>query len=173
MTHDFADFYREAKDDCLRTVVLSTGDPELAQDVVAEAFARACASWRKVSRHPNPRAWVVRTALNVRTDRWRSRRRELPLTEPADDGRHDPDPVDPAVIAAIRRLPERQRQVVALRLLLDLDTETTAATLGISPGTSPSRRPPRSRSRSRPRRRSVTRWALTLPRGLWPSVPTG
>ena len=135
MTLDFADFYREAKDECLRTVVISTGDQEQAQDLVAEAFARACASWRKVSRHPNPKAWVVRTALNVRIDRWRSRRHELPLTQPMDTIMRDQDPADPAVIAAVRRLPERQRQVVALRLLLDLDTETTAETLGISPGT--------------------------------------
>ena len=135
MTPDFADFYRDAKDDCLRTVVISTGDRELAQDLVAEAFARACASWRKVARHPNPRAWVVRTALNVRTDRWRTRRREMPLVQQADAGTHDPDPADPVIIAAVRRLPERQRQIVALRLFLDLDTETTAETLGISPGT--------------------------------------
>ena len=135
MTLDFADFYREAKDDCLRTVVISTGDPEQAQDLVAEAFARACVSWRKVSRHPNPKAWVIRTALNVRIDRWRSRRRELPLAQPMDTVMRDQDPADPTVIAAVRRLPERQRQVVALRLLLDLDTETTAETLGISPGT--------------------------------------
>ena len=135
MTPEFADFYRDAKDDCLRTVVISTGDRELAQDLVAEAFARACASWRKVARHPNPKAWVVRTALNVRTDRWRHRRREVLLTQPAEVGMDDPDPADPVIIAAVRRLPERQRQVVALRLLLDLDTETTAETLGISPGT--------------------------------------
>ena len=135
MIPDFADFYRDAKDDCLRTVVISTGDRELAQDLVAEAFARACASWRKVARHPNPRAWVVRTALNVHTDRWRSRRREMPFVQPADTGTHDPDPADPAIIAAVRRLPERQRQVIALRLFLDLDTEATAETLGISPGT--------------------------------------
>lgn len=135
MTPDFADFYRDAKDDCLRTVVISTGDRDLAQDLVAEAFARACASWRKVARHPNPRAWVVRTALNVHTDRWRTRRREMPLAAPADTGTHDADPADPAIIAAVRRLPERQRQVVALRLFLDLDTDTTAETLGISPGT--------------------------------------
>ena len=135
MTPDFADFYRDAKDDCLRTVVISTGDRELAQDLVAEAFARACASWRKVARHPNPRAWVVRTALNVHTDRWRSRRRETLLDQPADAATRDADPADPAIIAAVRRLPERQRQVVALRLFLDLDTETTAETLGISPGT--------------------------------------
>ena len=135
MTPDFADFYRDAKDDCLRTVVISTGDRDLAQDLVAEAFARACASWRKVARHPNPRAWVVRTALNVHTDRWRTRRHEMLLVQPADTGTDDPDPADPAIIASVRRLQERQRQIVALRLFLDLDTKTTAETLGISPGT--------------------------------------
>jgi RNA polymerase sigma-70 factor (sigma-E family) len=135
VTPDFADFYRDAKDDCLRTVVISTGDREQAQDLVAEAFARACASWRKVSRHPNPKAWVIRTALNLHIDRWRNRRRELPLAQPMDTVMRDQDPADPAIIAAVRRLPERQRQVVALRLLLDLDTETAAETLGISPGT--------------------------------------
>jgi predicted RNA polymerase sigma factor len=39
------------------------------------------------------------------------------------------------VTAALRRLPARQRQVITLRVLLDLDTETTARVLGISPGT--------------------------------------
>jgi RNA polymerase sigma factor (sigma-70 family) len=38
-------------------------------------------------------------------------------------------------MAALSRLPERQRQVVALRLFLDLDTERTARVLGIAPGT--------------------------------------
>jgi RNA polymerase sigma factor (sigma-70 family) len=38
-------------------------------------------------------------------------------------------------VAALRRLPPRQREVVTLRLLLDLDTETTARLLGIAPGT--------------------------------------
>ena len=33
------------------------------------------------------------------------------------------------------RLPARQRQVVALRLFLDLDTGRTAQVLGIAPGT--------------------------------------
>jgi RNA polymerase sigma factor (sigma-70 family) len=39
------------------------------------------------------------------------------------------------LLAALRRLPARQREVVTLRLLLDLDTETTARVLGIAPGT--------------------------------------
>jgi DNA-directed RNA polymerase specialized sigma24 family protein len=140
---DFAEFYSAAKDDCLRTVLVSVGDRETAQDLVAEAFARACASWRTVSGHPAPKAWVVRTALNANISRWRHRRREVVVADPA--AVRDPAGADGAaaggglagspVMAALLRLPLRQRQVVGLRLLLDLDTDTTAEVLGIAPGT--------------------------------------
>ena len=43
--------------------------------------------------------------------------------------------LDPRIMAALMRLPARQRQVVALRLLLDLDISRTAQVLGIAPGT--------------------------------------
>jgi DNA-directed RNA polymerase specialized sigma24 family protein len=43
--------------------------------------------------------------------------------------------VDPRIMAAVMRLPARQRQVIALRLILDLDTARTAEVLGIAPGT--------------------------------------
>jgi RNA polymerase sigma-70 factor (ECF subfamily) len=46
-----------------------------------------------------------------------------------------PDLVDPQIMAALLRLPARQRQVVALRLILDLDTSGTAHVLGITPNT--------------------------------------
>ena len=64
-TADFARFYAESRDDCLRTVLASVGDLDRARELVDEAFARAWASWRKVGRHPAPRAWIVRTALNA------------------------------------------------------------------------------------------------------------
>ena len=134
------EFYRGAKDDCLFTVLVSVGDRETAQELVAEAFARAWASWAKVSRHPAPAAWVVRTALNQGVSRWRRRGREVPVADlaliadrPTADG--GDGPVDPRIMAALLRLPGRQRQVVALRLVLDLDTEGTARVLGIAPGT--------------------------------------
>ena len=133
---DFADFYRQFRAGCFRAVYATVGDRTLAEDLVAEGFARACASWRKISRHPSPQAWVVRTALNLNVSRWRRQRREVawddrdvPAVEsPAVDG-------DLAVLAALSALPRRQREVVALRIFLDLDTETTAETLGIAPGT--------------------------------------
>ena len=136
---EFAEFYRDCADECLRTVLVATGDEDTARDLVDEAFARAWASWRTVRRHPAPKAWVVRTALNAGVSRWRRRRREVPVADlsvitdqPAADAAH---PFDPLLTAALLRLPARQREVVALRLILDLDTAGTAAVLGIAPGT--------------------------------------
>ena len=134
----FAEFYEGARDDCLRAVFASVGDRQAAEDLVAEAFARAWSRWRTVSQHPAPRAWIVRTALNTRVSWWRQRRREVSFPEPPhqaarEDGPYTP--VDRALMTALLRLPVRQRQVVALRLFLDLDIASTAETLGIAPGT--------------------------------------
>jgi DNA-directed RNA polymerase specialized sigma24 family protein len=132
----FAQFFRESWEPCLRAVAASTGDLLLAEEQVAEAFARAWACWRTVSRHPAPRAWVVRTALNAGASWWRRRSRELPLADhdvamPGGPG----SGLDAALLGALRRLPARQREVVVLRVFLDLDIETTARQLAIAPGT--------------------------------------
>jgi RNA polymerase sigma-70 factor (ECF subfamily) len=133
---EFAEFFQASWEPCLRAVAASTGDMLLAEEQVAEAFARAWVSWRKVSRHPARRAWVVRTALNVGASWWRRRGRELPLID------HDvvaaaslETGLDAVVLTALRRLPARQREVIVLRVFLDLDIETTARTLAIAPGT--------------------------------------
>jgi RNA polymerase sigma-70 factor (sigma-E family) len=131
----FVDFYRQSRDGCLRAVMVSTGDRHLAEELVAEAFARAWASWPKVSRHPAPAAWVVRTAQNARISWWRKRRREFPLEGHDIAAPIETAGVDALVMNALRRLPARQREVVVLRIFLDLDTETTARALGIAPGT--------------------------------------
>ncbi len=135
---DFAEFYETTRDDCLRAVFASVGDRQAAEDLVAEAFARAWSRWRTVSRHPAPQAWVLRTALNTQVSWWRRHRREVSLADPppgaAQDGGLD-NAVDRELMAVLLRLPARQRQVVALRLFLDMDTARTAETLGIAPGT--------------------------------------
>jgi RNA polymerase sigma-70 factor (sigma-E family) len=133
---EFAEFFRASWEPCLRAVVAVVGRPQLAEDQVAEAFAKAWVSWRKVRRHPAPRAWVVRTALNTGASWWRRRRRELPLadhdlTAPGDLG----GGLDATLLTAIWRLPPRQREVIALRIFLDLDTATIAGQLGIEAGT--------------------------------------
>ena len=129
-------FYDASRGPCLRAVCAVVGDRALAEDLVAEGFARAWASWSKVSQHPAPRAWVLRTALNLRVSWWRRRRREIPLvgaglvSSPV-----SAEGIDPSIMAALNRLSPRQREVIILRVLLDLDTHTTAKVLGIAPGT--------------------------------------
>ena len=132
----FAEFFEESWDPCLRAVAASTGDMLLAEDQVAEAFARAWVSWRKVSRHPAPRAVVVRTPLNAGASWWRRRAREVPLAghDVAAPGSRE-TALDSVVLRALGRLPERQREVIVLRVFLDLDIETTARQLAIAPGT--------------------------------------
>jgi RNA polymerase sigma-70 factor (ECF subfamily) len=135
---DFAEFYASARDDCLRAVFASVGDRQEAEDLVAEAFAKAWARWAAVRRHPAPRAWVMRTALNARVSWWRRRRREVVVADAAPTGATDgalSSVVDRELMAKVLRLPDRQRQVVALRLFLDLDTAQTADVLGIAAGT--------------------------------------
>jgi DNA-directed RNA polymerase specialized sigma24 family protein len=43
---EFTQFYEAAADDCLRIVLVSVGDRQLAEDLGAEAFTRAWSRWR-------------------------------------------------------------------------------------------------------------------------------
>jgi RNA polymerase sigma factor (sigma-70 family) len=133
---EFAEFFAASWGPCLRAVAATTGNMALAEDQTAEAFSRAWASWYKVSRHPAPRAWVVRTAVNAGASWWRRRNRETALTgcdiavaQTQDIG------LDSALLVALRHLPARQREVIVLRVFLDLDVDTTAKHLSIAPGT--------------------------------------
>jgi RNA polymerase sigma-70 factor (sigma-E family) len=133
---EFADFFQVSWEPCLRALVAVVGSPALAEDQVAEAFAKAWTSWPKLRRHPAPQAWVVRTALNTGASWWRRRRRELPLADHDLTAASDLDGhLDATLLTAIWRLPRRQREVIALRIFLDLDTATIARQLGIETGT--------------------------------------
>lgn len=111
-----------------------TGDRGTAEDLCQEALARAYVSWRRVA--PYDEAWVARVTTNLAIGRWR-RDRRLVVGAP---GPHlVAAPVDPAVrlelVAALRGLPRRQREVVALRYLADLPEAAVAAALGCRAGT--------------------------------------
>ncbi len=130
----FDEFYRSTKDGCFRAVLATVGDLGEADDLLAEAYTRAWERWSDVSTHAAPAAWVVRVALNLHRDRWRSRRLF---------GRLRPDAPTPApeldldcdLLVALRDLPERQRDVVVMRILLDLANDEVADVLGIAPAT--------------------------------------
>jgi RNA polymerase sigma factor (sigma-70 family) len=134
---DFAEFFAARRDAVFRAVLVAVGDRVGAEDAVAEAFARAYQRWATLCDHPNPTAWVIRTALNVSRSWWRRRRREV-LT---DDAGTQPaaaapvDPIDTSLSAAIAALPRRQREVIALRVFADLSADETGQLLGIGAAT--------------------------------------
>lgn len=133
---DFAQFYAASWGPCYQAVLVTEGDPATAEELLAEAFARALASWRSLQGHPAPRAWVVRTAVNAGVSSWRKRRREVALSARPVEAAPEPGGApNEALLGAIMRLPRREREVIALRFFLDLDTESTASQLGIAPGT--------------------------------------
>jgi len=131
---EFTEFYAADKDRCLRAVLASGLGPMAAEEAVAEAFARAWSRWPRVRELEHRRAWVVRTAVNADISWWRRRRREVVFPE-VPDSLAEPPGDSSDLIAAIRALPSRQREVVVLRYVLDLDTAAAARQLGIAPGT--------------------------------------
>jgi RNA polymerase sigma-70 factor (sigma-E family) len=110
------------------------GNGPEADDVAAEALARAYSRWSKIRELDYRDAWVMRVAANVALDVLRRSRRPLPAPVV--------DTVDPAestvtrlaLAEALRRLPRRQRDVVVLRYLADLSEADVAESLGVSAG---------------------------------------
>ncbi len=109
------------------------GNDEEAKDVAAEALARALDGWRRVGAMPSPRAWVVRVATNLAIDTVRRRRFTGPAVQDTPTASEDSD-TRVAVREMLRRLPRRQRDVLALRYLVDLSESEVATVLGISQG---------------------------------------
>ncbi|GHJ48803.1 RNA polymerase [Catellatospora sp. TT07R-123] len=133
---DFGEFYAARKDAVYRAVLVATRGAPGAEDAVAEAFTRAFAHWATVRAHPNPVAWVLRTALNEQRSWWRRLRREV-LAEPPEVG-VEPGAyagLDARLRALVLALPRRQREVLALRVLADLSAEETGGVLRITAAT--------------------------------------
>lgn len=132
--NSFESFYRATHDDCFRALIVAVGDPHEADELLAEAYTRALERWSTVGEHPTPKAWVLTVATNLKTDRWRRANRSLrTLFRPS-----PPDldlPIDGKLIDALSKLSEQQRMALAYRVMLDMDTASTARCMGVTPGT--------------------------------------
>jgi len=136
----FAAVAEEQLDGVLAYLVYLTGNRTVAEDLAAETFERAFRRWRRYDpRRGSPRTWLLTLARSTALDHFRSeerrRRREgtYALREiGVDEGGMFGDGYSPALEDALASLTAGEREVVALRVLLDLDGETTARLLGIS-----------------------------------------
>jgi RNA polymerase sigma factor (sigma-70 family) len=137
---EFAAFFTDNKAPVFQALLAQHMDRAAAEDATAEGFARALVNWDSVAQHPNPRAWVIRTARNAYLSwrrSWDDRRLQVDPPEPA-----TPPPdlsADPLVIKAIQGLPERQREVLVYYALGGLAPKQIAQLLQVPTGTVSSR----------------------------------
>jgi RNA polymerase sigma-70 factor (ECF subfamily) len=108
-----------------------TGDLEVAEDVVHEAFVRAASSGRRFLHEADRESWLRTTAIHVHRGRWRALRAGRPAPEPRTTHDMELGPEQLVVMAALRSLPEQQREVVALHYLADLSVRATAEELDV------------------------------------------
>jgi RNA polymerase sigma-70 factor (sigma-E family) len=136
----FDQLYRAHWHNMVRVAMLLVDDVESAKDCVQDAFIGL---YRKPLRNPDAQlGYLHRSVVNAARSMLRRRgtaRRHLRGAEP--------QPVQPAdhpvivgaehavLMAALRQLPERQREILVLRYWSQLSEAEIAAALGIRPGT--------------------------------------
>lgn len=127
---DFAEFYAGEFPQVYRAAFLVTYDRQAAFDVAQEAFARAFARWRRLSREQWAGGWVMTTALNLAKHR-------APETPTVTSGGVATGPRGDRVdlVRALRLLPYRQRQALVLHYVGDLPPHAVASVMGVSEGT--------------------------------------
>lgn len=120
-------------------LTLAVGSHATAEDVAADAFRKAFERWDDLTARGDPSAWLYTVAWNQVRSRHRrlvsesrALRRLQTRNEPMVAG---PAAPSPEVWAAVRRLPPRARQAVALRYIADLTESDIATVMGVSRGT--------------------------------------
>lgn len=119
---------------------LLVDDRGTAEEVVQDAFERLYRGWGSLRDPAAALAYLDRSVVNGARSRLRRRFTERSFQPPEAgsspsaetavvDGRRRDD-----LVAAVRLLPRRQREVIVLRYFLDLSEEQIARWLGVSPG---------------------------------------
>jgi RNA polymerase sigma-70 factor (sigma-E family) len=133
--------YQEHALGLTRLAFLMLGDRQTAEDVVQEAFCGLYRAWDRMSDHAHALGYVRSSVLNgSRSALRRSRRVPRAVAVEAAAAASAEDAVlagerQRETVAALRRLPPRQREAVVLRYFADLPEQETAVAMGVSRGT--------------------------------------
>ena len=125
-------------DEVYRYLLMLTADPALADDLTGATFEKALRLWRRYDpRRAAPVTWLCSIARTTALDHFRAESRRRRREERyAQELRDDVEPLavglSPELEAALGSLSAGEREVLALRVVLDLDAEETARVLGIS-----------------------------------------
>jgi RNA polymerase sigma-70 factor, ECF subfamily len=137
----FAAIAEQHLDDVHAYLVYLTGDRSLAEDLTVDTFERALGRWNRYDpRRGGARTWLCQLARSVALDHFRSedrrRRREERFAVRELREVHAPsfgEGLSPELEHALAELSRADREVLALRVVLELDGETASRVLGISP----------------------------------------
>ena len=137
------DLYQSHAVGLIRLAVVMLGDRPAAEDVVQDAFAGLYRRWNHLSGVDRALGYVRASVLNGCRSRLRARAREERLaaagaaTLPAASAEQAVllGEEHAAVLAALRRLPDRQREALVLRYYMDLPETEIAAAMGVGRGT--------------------------------------
>ena len=149
-TTAYDDLVRRHQAVAQRAAWLATGSAEEAADAAQEGFVKAWQALDRFREDAEFRPWllriVVNTARNRRRSAWRfdaMRVRAAAATPPTAATSAEAQALEHAehdeLLAALRRLPARDRAVVGCRYLLELSESETATVLGVPAGTVKSR----------------------------------
>ncbi|WP_422337418.1 SigE family RNA polymerase sigma factor [Trebonia sp.] len=127
----------------VRLAVIMLGDRATAEDVVQDAFLGLYRRWDSLTDTSHPLAYVRASVMNGCRSALRRRSRGAVglFTEPPAESAESAEARAlvseeyRAVVAAIRRLPARQREALLLRYYLDMTEDETARAMGVSRGT--------------------------------------
>jgi RNA polymerase sigma-70 factor (sigma-E family) len=124
----------------IRLAVVMLGDRATAEDVVQDAFCGLYRHWHALLDTDNALSYVRSSVINGCRSALRRRGRlaRLALNSPSGESAEATALISEehqAVLAAMRRLPARQREALVLRFYLDLDEEEIARSMRISRGT--------------------------------------
>ena len=136
---DFSELYQKYARDVHRFSLYLSGDYALAEDLTAEAFVRALNGPANL-RLDTVKAYLLAIARNVYRDISERQRRLVRLNQTPDRADPAPQPDEvaekrqtlSAVLRAIQRLPEQQREALVLSLDEDLRYDQISAILGCS-----------------------------------------
>jgi RNA polymerase sigma-70 factor (ECF subfamily) len=135
----FEDFYMREFFAVVGLAYALSGSRWAAEDLAQEAFIAAHRDWERISTYDRPGAWVRRVVANLSVSAFRRRVTEAKALARIAFGQaaQVPDLAagDPEFWAAIRALPRRQAQVVALHYLEDRSIAEVAEILDVTHGT--------------------------------------
>lgn len=129
----FEEAFRTLMPRAYRVALRLLGDRGAAEDVASEAMARAYARWSQLCETDHADAWVLRVATNLALDAARRGYPHPPVPEPVDVA--EVATLRTALVVALRALPRRQREVVALRYLAGMSESSVAHVLHLAEGT--------------------------------------